>query len=298
YLYYKLKKYSLAIQNFKFVTAGYWHPATLYWQAKTYKRIKQQEKSLKTFYLLQEKYPLSFYSYRFWQVSQRKPTVNAQEIYPQLGPVNLPERLKLLLQSNTYDDAFYELKTFYSENSLFWANFLYHMYQNKEYYYQIRGSRYFKKLIYQYPLGYYDLVKISANINHLDKYLILAVMREESHFRPDVRSWAGANGLMQLMGFTARATAKKLKIRRYDILDPYFNVAAGSFYLRSMTKAFGQVKGVAAYNCGPGNVSRFAKKKDLDEYIEDIPLIETRNYVKKVLGSYWAYQLIYKKDFN
>jgi soluble lytic murein transglycosylase-like protein len=100
--------------------------------------------------------------------------------------------------------------------------------------------------------------------------LVIAVSRAESAFRSEVRSPAGATGLMQLMP----STAKGLGVR--DITDPWQNLAGGTKYLRQLMDRFdGDIKKViAGYNAGPGAVARYNGVP---------PYAETRTYVARVL---------------
>jgi soluble lytic murein transglycosylase len=99
---------------------------------------------------------------------------------------------------------------------------------------------------------------------------------------------------------TARgvAAAMKLKITTADLHDPKTNLSIGSWYLN---KAFGRYEGnaflaIASYNAGPGNVNKWRKRfGDLpsDEFVERIPIRETRDYVRRVLGTYQLYRVLY-----
>jgi soluble lytic murein transglycosylase len=126
-------------------------------------------------------------------------------------------------------------------------------------------------------------------------------MREESGLDPHAVSPAGAMGLTQLMLPTAREVARQLRLGRVgpaDLAKPSLNIRLGSRYLGSLIRRFdGSVAlALAAYNAGGGAVSRWLGERrgvDLDEFVEEIPIDETRGYVKRVLRSYAAYRLLY-----
>ena len=87
---------------------------------------------------------------------------------------------------------------------------------------------------YMYPLAYFDLVKKYANEAKIDPFLILAVIREESHFRPKIKSWANAVGLMQILPGTAKYVARRYrkKYQRWLLTFPQVNIMLGTFYLK------------------------------------------------------------------
>lgn len=130
----------------------------------------------------------------------------------------------------------------------------------------------------------------------VDSALIHAIMRQESRFDPMAESAAGAKGLMQLMPGTARALAAD----KADTLDdPQTNLELGQEYLAKLL----QIKAVSndlvrlliAYNAGPGNLQKWAKRfPKVDDpllFVELVPIAETRDYVEKVLSNYWIYRL-------
>jgi soluble lytic murein transglycosylase len=123
-----------------------------------------------------------------------------------------------------------------------------------------------------------------------------AIMRQESQFDRAAVSHAGARGLMQLMPGTARETSGKIAMAyRPDALtvDTDYNIALGATYIERMLSYFGgsYPLAIAAYNGGPGNVNKWLKAYgdprtgsiDMMEWIEKIPLSETRDYVYRVL---------------
>ena len=148
-----------------------------------------------------------------------------------------------------------------------------------------------------YPLAFWDTVEHAAGRNGLDPYVILSVMREESRFDQAVKSPAGAYGLMQLMPQTAYRLDRKLNLginRPAQLTDPVNNISLGSYYLKVLSDEFHSLPYVlAAYNAGELAVRSWQERfayRTVDEFIEDIPYAETRNYVKKVITSYYQYK--------
>jgi len=152
-----------------------------------------------------------------------------------------------------------------------------------------------------YPQGYINVVANEAERNDIDPLILHALIKEESSYNPLAVSSAGAVGLMQIMPTTGEFIADKISLNNYNIsfLNDYrINIKLGSWYLAYTLSQFDGsiVRALAAYNGGPGNVSKWEKKfGDLedDEFIESIPFWETKEYVKKVLRSYWEYKRIY-----
>ncbi|HEX8947869.1 MAG TPA: transglycosylase SLT domain-containing protein [Dissulfurispiraceae bacterium] len=147
-----------------------------------------------------------------------------------------------------------------------------------------------------YPLGYWNEVEEAAKKRDIDPYLVLSVMREESRFAPDARSIAGAMGLMQMMPQTAHKFNKNIKAgskHAAELYDPETNISIGTRYLKQLLSRYGSIPlALAAYNGGEDMVNewvRNGKYASIDEFIEDIPFDETRNYVKKVMTSYFEY---------
>lgn len=152
-----------------------------------------------------------------------------------------------------------------------------------------------------YPRAYEPVVARLARGGEVDPMFMWAIMRNESTFRPEVVSPAGAVGLMQIMPATANRMASevgKSSIDRRDLASPATSLSLGAAYLKKLARLFPQnhAAWAASYNAGEEAVGRWAKKKsvaDIEEWIEEIPYDETNLYVKKVLLSYWKYQKIY-----
>lgn len=138
---------------------------------------------------------------------------------------------------------------------------------------------------------------------NIDKALAHGLIRQESQFDVDVRSPAGALGLMQLMPATAREVAEK---RGWDhktewlTSDPKHNVLLGSAFLNDLIRRYDGAypMAMAAYNAGPGRVREWINEYgdprtgavDWVDWIELIPIYETRNYVQRVSESYIVYR--------
>ncbi len=157
-----------------------------------------------------------------------------------------------------------------------------------------------------YPPAYRDDVRRWAPPAGVPVDLVQALMREESALDPRAISPAGAIGLTQLMLPTARSVARQLRlgrITRSDLTRASVNIRIGASYLGDLVRRFGGSipLALAAYNAGGGAVSRWlAQRKglSLDEFVEEIPVEETRGYVKRVLRSYAAYQLLYGESLD
>ena len=138
-----------------------------------------------------------------------------------------------------------------------------------------------------------DKIKKASASGFVDPYLVASIMREESAFNPRAVSWAGAMGLMQIMPKTAELIARELGADysgSRELFTPELNTRFGAWYLGYLSKKFGSdlVLTIAGYNAGPVAASKWVcpKPMDADEFIETIPYLETRNYVKRVLNSY------------
>lgn len=137
-----------------------------------------------------------------------------------------------------------------------------------------------------------------------ERPLLLAMTRQESAFDGEAVSSAGARGMMQLMPATAHTIAKALHIpfsAKRLTNDPHYNIILGRHYLEGLLGDFSgsYVLAVAAYNAGPSRVRQWmrdngdprGKNIDVIDWIESIPLGETRNYVQRVLENLQIYRL-------
>ena len=149
----------------------------------------------------------------------------------------------------------------------------------------------------------------------VDPALLLAIIKQESNFKPTARSAAGASGLMQIMPATAEYIIKLYRLNEIKVAalemprlpkpisanrlhNPQVNLTIGQHYLKYLAEK-SYIEGnliymLAAYNAGPGNLitwqKRFAGVHDPREFMRRIPFKETRHYVQKVLRDTIAYQ--------
>lgn len=156
---------------------------------------------------------------------------------------------------------------------------------------------------YQYlaPWPYRQTFFREASANHLSPFLVAAVARVESRFRPDVVSRRGAVGIMQLMPSTAswiRQQTKNSEPVPEDLSDPAVSIHLGTWYLEHLLTLFhgNLILCLAAYNSGPRTVQSWLKSGVLRPYGTDyraIPYLETKNFVHRVLFFERIYRLMY-----
>ncbi len=299
----------------------------LYFHAQALLKTSKKKEGIAYFERAWEKYPFSFYGYlshlrlKKMKVKSELPLRNAK------APTFLTDEKwlsSLLLYSHTNDLP--ALKTFLANQmetkdpTAFWQKaYLYDEMKNYPHSHNIirrkikgrpwtspeagRDTR--VKLAWPTPFRTQIDKAITAEkkqhkTGSLHPAFPSSIMREESSFIVNVESWAGALGLMQLMPGTAIshdddiegvATVEKLKTA--DV-----NIRVGVDHLMWLSR---KTKGhpammAAAYNAGLGAVNKWLKSQPDDDialWVEDIPYFETRNYTKRVVGSYAAYQWVY-----
>lgn len=152
-----------------------------------------------------------------------------------------------------------------------------------------------------YPRPYEDLVQKFAAKRGVDAGLIFALMRQESGFDREIKSSVGALGLMQIMPATGSTLARKDGLAGFDpsqLTLAASNIQLGTAYLRDLKKDYdGNYHWVLAnYNAGPEPTRRWLAEhgnKPLEMAVEDISYWETRDYVKKVMGNYYTYRVLW-----
>ena len=153
-----------------------------------------------------------------------------------------------------------------------------------------------------FPKKQITLINTYAKKYGLNSSLVASVINIESGFDSDAVSDAGAMGLMQILPSTAKDCAKRMGIDDHsiDLFDPNTNINIGCFYLSYLLEMFdGNLENaLSSYNWGLGNVKDWIARGNVDDNgtIKDIPISETRNYIKKFKVSEFVYKNIYKMD--
>ena len=267
---------------------------------------------------------------RYWYYSARAKAIlgiTNSELVPKAVPDSelssheaCPDQLPMLMKLRLYEDAIYQLSRYIdlTPNASFTCFYaLITCYENLAMYDKARevADRILNSPLFDsqtdndlakvrrllYPLHYGQLVEKYAKQYNVDTFLIFAMILEESRYRADARSWAGAIGLMQIMPATGRELARQLKIRRFRtsmLKNPDINIRMGTKYIGYLNSMFdgNAMLVTGAYNGGPGRMKRWLESKnikDLDEFVEKITIRETRLHIKKVINSYDNYVEIY-----
>jgi peptidoglycan lytic transglycosylase len=150
------------------------------------------------------------------------------------------------------------------------------------------------------PLRHDDIIRQQAAEKHLDPALVAAVIYEESKFRENQRSSAGALGLMQITPRTAELIAHLSGGTQFvtgDLSNPEINISYGCYYLRYLFERYAgdEVAALAAYNAGAGNVDRWG---GAGLGLDAIGFPETRVYVQDVLSKRVEYRDKYAHDLG
>ncbi|MCS6874515.1 MAG: transglycosylase SLT domain-containing protein [Pyrinomonadaceae bacterium] len=158
----------------------------------------------------------------------------------------------------------------------------------------------------EYPAPYRNEILRYAKAKKLDPRFILAIMKQESSFRTDAKSPAGARGLLQLVYDTAVKYSQEAgfsKLEPDDLYSPEINIAISIVYIAKLFDEFDHFYEpvAASYNAGEDNAARWlnrTKPKDAGVFIAEIGFSETKNYVLKVMNNYRFYRELYDENLN
>lgn len=292
-------------------------PRVAYWGARALLKEKKNQEAREIFYKIKKDYPLSYYAFlsakrlkfsKAKKIIVKKPINNFN--FNSLNKfIFNDDKILLFLADNNDFEAIDELKL----NREYIKSWI--MYKKKNYPNAINTAKneYLKKIAEDdefkvsysdkelkliYPILYGEEINKYAQEYKQSPYLFLSLIREESHFNNNAQSSAGAIGLVQLMPATANFI-EKTALDNESIKQN--NVKIGLKYYKYLTEMFegNDYLAILSYNAGPGNIKKwlndpFIKSDEIDEFIENIPYLETKNYIKKILSSYWIYFNVYK----
>ncbi|MCQ2753725.1 MAG: transglycosylase SLT domain-containing protein [bacterium] len=281
-------------------------PAVMYFMGKISYKLKHYENANSYYKQVVQKYPDSYYAYRancnLYKDDGAFPFLNMTPklvVFPYKKSMenNLVIRLALLKDYDLVDELCKKDKFIQSWIAYEKGNYTISALLARNAMEDMTIKPPFSDLRWRliYPLHYFNYVeKHKGNNNPI---ILQSIIKEESHFNPYVGSGAGAKGLMQLMPATYNEIVANRGLKN-DIFFPEGNIEAGSIYYQNLKKVLGNkdLYAIAAYNGGIGSVTSWFSKityNDTDEFVEQIPYLETKNYVKKVLRTYWVYGNIY-----
>ncbi len=285
----------------------------LYWLGRSLQASGTADAAAAPFTVLREEYPAGYYSLTIEQETgmrgNRIPTLDKGILASIPAPHGF-ERTKALLALGLREEAAMELAACRRRDGAAFSNSVEHarLYLAMDNYQAAMGLIQRSQLkrnapltwAVLYPAGFHEIVSRYCTASNVEESLAFALIKAESSFSPAVRSPVGAIGLMQLMPATARETAKNLgeTLNITTLTTPEVNVRLGTRHLKELFQRFdgNVVNVIAAYNAGSSPVHRWRKAFGHlreDEFIENIPYPETREYVKKVLAGREVYRRLY-----
>lgn len=154
---------------------------------------------------------------------------------------------------------------------------------------------------YSFPKAYPGIVDRYSKEFEVSRELVWSIMKAESQYKKEAISPVGALGLMQVMPYTGNRIAEILGDKGFtpnQLLEPESAIKIGTKYLQRLNRKFNQALPLvaASYNAGPHRVKNWLQQfgnLETDEFIEHIPFLETRNYVKKVIANSYIYSELY-----
>jgi soluble lytic murein transglycosylase len=296
-----------------------WRERAMYWQGRSLEAAGSGDAALPLYDQIQREYPTGFYNLNinktFGTRNNRVPVLSTSFQVPLSASFGM-ERAQALIDLGLYEEANKELAALKRRKGTSFRGSLGHA----GLYLAMNDFRSAMGLFRQealgtdngnspsvwailYPAGFHEIVSRHTSNTGLDQCLTFALIRAESNFSPTVRSPVGALGLMQLMPATAKAIARGwgIDVSTPQLTNPEVNVRIGTRHLKDLIRRFNGnlVSAVAAYNAGATPVLRWRKNFPSlreDEFIENIPYPETREYVKKVLAAMEVYRQLYRLE--
>ncbi len=237
----------------------------------------------------------------------RNKTISDELLFLGLYDEGTPELEKAEISSLKSNDFNYTLAVFYKRGEMAHraVGFIEPLWKNIPADYEIELiPRDQAELLY--PAPYADALLRYAPERNVDPRYVLSIMRQESRYRADVKSYAAARGLMQFISTTSQRIANELNRENFkqdELYDPPTAILFGSQYLANLYKMFpNQHQAVAAsYNGGEDNVKRWlnrSKSDAPDRYVPELVFSQSKDYAYKVLANYRVYQTIYDENLK
>ena len=309
-------------------------PKAGFWIAKWAQKLNRPEDATTAYKSVLTRFPRSYYAWRsavalgwdvgdFTTVRDKVPqVVKASQIIPPGGSPTFQELYKLGLESEAWgqfqteisdkselsiaDDFTLGLLKLNRGQNLRGINQIWYLQdrdspEDKQQWQQLRQTPEYWQALYPFP--YEDTILEWSQLRQLNPLLVTSLIRQESRFEPEIESWAGALGLMQVMPATGKDAAKNIGLSDYSLTNPEDNINIGTYYLDFTHKKYNNnsMLAVASYNAGPNAVAKWVSRyglQDADEFVEKIPYRETKGYVESVFENYWNYMLIYNPEVS
>ncbi|MBQ3447285.1 MAG: transglycosylase SLT domain-containing protein, partial [Synergistaceae bacterium] len=270
----------------------------LYWLAHAQALAGQNQQAANTLALLKRKYPLTIYAFLTGQklniVNGSNPNLSMKQteleqwgfVYHAYLKLSRPKASTRELYRALHLSRWLGLEESYSEA------------KRLETLMTSSTTMYRQDLEALYPRPYKAIVDSACKQYGTETNFVWAIMRQESAFKPNARSWVGAAGLMQFMPATAKEEARRAGLAHYDLFTPIDSIRLGASHLSTLKKNLGREEYVmAAYNAGSGNARKWLREAganpDLARWIEAVKFSETNGYVQRVSANLEVYRLLY-----
>ncbi|MBR1603790.1 MAG: transglycosylase SLT domain-containing protein [Synergistaceae bacterium] len=285
-------------------TSAFRRPRVLYWLAHAQKLAGRANEAEKTLNILKKRYPLSIYG--LLALNNKIKIIDGDNPAMSIKPSELETwgfiehaRLKLSRPKATAKELYRALKL----SRWLGLDESYSEARRLEALLTSGTTLYRNDLEALYPRPFRPQVENAAKTYGVEDKFVWSIMRQESAFRPDAKSYVGASGLMQLMPATAREEAKRAGLSSYEIMNVNDNIKIGTSHLNTLAKTFARKEWImAAYNAGGGNARKWLRdggdRLPLDRWIEAIKFEETCGYVQRVSANLEIYRMLYDKQDN
>lgn len=309
-------------------------PKAGFWIAKWATKLNRHQDATQAYESVLARFPRSYYAWRsavalgwdvgdFTTVRHKTPdVVKVDGIFPPGGSETFQELYKLGLKEEAWAQFQTEISDRYKLTvSEEFTKGLLKLYQgknlrgisqisylenrnesaDKQEWQKLRQSAEYWQALYPFPFE--DTILKWSKSRGLNPLLVTSLIRQESRFEPEIKSSAGALGLMQVIPPTAKSAARNIGLSNYSLTKPEDNINIGTYYLDFTHNKYNNnsMLAVASYNAGPNAVAKWVSRyglQDVDEFVEKIPYRETKGYVESVFENYWNYMLIYNPEIS